>query len=475
MAIGVRCQLGMQPRTPLYQLASNLTSLIGVVLITTAGVLWVLLLPSWWRGENLNPYIGILSNMALPLLFLAGLALIPLGIWLYHRKRRKLGDAGPFLPQGGELRRLAIFMAVTTFVNVLIGSQLLYSAVSYMESDSFCGKSCHVMAPEFTAYQHSPHSHVECTECHIGSGAPSFVKAKINGTRQLWGVMSNNYSRPIPAPVENLRPASATCEHCHSPQRFIGDVVRVTNEFASDEANTASTNVAVVHVGGQNWNGGAGIHGAHSKGQIDFVTTDRQRQVIPEVTFTDANGKITVYKTTDTTVKPDQIARGEHRRMDCLDCHNRPAHVLEVPERAVDLAIAQGRISSKLPFIKKQAIEVLRREYPDRETANSQIAATLASFYATKSADPTSLKSATEAVQTIYARNIFPEMKITWSTYPNNLGHNDFPGCFRCHDGNHTSGAGQTISNDCATCHNMLAVGEKDPKILTDLGMGTEF
>jgi hypothetical protein len=81
------------------------------------------------------------------------------------------------------------------------------------------------------------------------------------------------------------------------------------------------------------------------------------------------------------------------------------------------------------------------------------------------------LKNATAAVQSIYAQNIFPEMKITWGTYPNNLGHTDFPGCFRCHDGNHASADGRTISNDCATCHDLLAVSEKNPKILTDLGM----
>jgi len=71
----------------------------------------------------------------------------------------------------------------------------------------------------------------------------------------------------------------------------------------------------------------------------------------------------------------------------------------------------------------------------------------------------------------IYLRNIFPDMKVTWGVHPNNLGHNDFPGCFRCHDGSHTSADGQTITNDCSACHNLLAVQEEKPKVLTDLGL----
>src|SRR5580693_6336100 len=161
-------------RTPIAYLASNLISLMGVVLLTTGGVLWLMLLPSWWREQLANPYLGILADLILPAVFLAGLALIPIGIWFHERKRRLAGESGPILPKGGELRRLLIFVGLTTFVNVLIGSQLLYSAVSYMDSDTFCGKACHtVMQPEFTAYSNSPHSHVGCVECHIGPGAQS--------------------------------------------------------------------------------------------------------------------------------------------------------------------------------------------------------------------------------------------------------------------------------------------------------------
>jgi hypothetical protein len=56
-------------------------------------------------------------------------------------------------------------------------------------------------------------------------------------------------------------------------------------------------------------------------------------------------------------------------------------------------------------------------------------------------------------VQEIHDRNVFPAMKVTFGSYPNNVGHVDSPGCFRCHDGEHKSRDGATIGQDCETCH----------------------
>jgi hypothetical protein len=465
-------------RLPIGYLASNATSLIGVVLVNTGFILWLMLLPSWWHDEMNHPYAGILANLILPVLFFGGLAMIPIGIWYHNRKMHLAGVKGPIPPRGGDLRKLLIFVGLTTVVNLVIGSQFLYSAVNYMDSDAFCGKTCHtVMQPEYTAYSNSPHARVACVECHIGPGAPWFVKAKISGTRQLFAVAFHTYPRPIPSPVEALRPARDTCERCHWPQQFGGQKVFVHTEFAVDEQNTAATTVASVKIGGRSWSGTVGIHGAHvnATGHMDYVATDR-RQTIPQVTYTAPDGKVTVYNSTDAPAKPEDLAKGEHRLMDCMDCHNRPTHIFQLPERALDLAMTQGSISAKLPFIKKQALEALKREYADRDTAHREIAASLENFYKTNyqqtyAQDLSLIQNAVASVQGIYERNVFPEMKITWGTYPNNLGHTDTPGCFRCHDGNHTSAGGLTISNDCATCHDLLAVSEKNPKILTDLGM----
>lgn len=469
----------MLHRSPIAYLASNLISLLGVVFVTTAGILWLLLLPSWWREDMNHPYAGILMNLALPILFFLGLALIPLGIWRHNWNRHQAGETGPILPRGGELRRLMMFVGLTTFVNLVIGSQLVYSAVSYMDSDSFCGKTCHtVMHPEYTAYSGSPHARVACVECHIGPGAPWFVKAKISGTSQVFAVLFHTYPQPIPSPVQALRPARDTCERCHWPQRFGGEKFFVHTEYASDEQNEATTTVALMKIGGRTWSGTVGIHGAHvdANGHMDYIATDPRRQTIPQVTYTAPDGKVTVYNSTDAPAKPEDLAKGDRRAMDCMDCHNRPTHIFQAPERALDLALTQGSISPQLPFIKKQALEALRREYSDRATARREIAAALENFYRTKypqvfAQQAALLQSAIAGVQAIYDQNVFPEMKITWGTYPNNLGHTDSLGCFRCHDGNHTSADGRTISNDCATCHDLLAVGEKNPKILTELGM----
>jgi NapC/NirT cytochrome c family, N-terminal region len=465
-------------RSPVAYLASNLISLMGVVLVTTAGILWLMLLPSWWRDELGNPYLGILANLVLPVLFLAGLALIPTGIWFHERKRRLAGESGPILPKGGDFRKLLIFVGLTTFVNVLIGSQLLYSAVTYMDSDSFCGKACHsVMQPEFTAYSHSPHARVGCVECHIGAGAQSLFKAKVSGTIQLIEVILNDYPKPILPPVHGLRPASETCGRCHSP-RSGGQKFFVHTEYSADEQNSALTTVALMKIGGRTWSGTMGIHGAHASdsGRMEYVATDRYRQTIPQVTYTAADGKVTVFNSTDGPAKAEDLAKGEHRAMDCTDCHNRATHIFELPERALDAAMTEGSISPKLPFIKKQALEALKRVYADRATAHREIESALEDFYRTKYAqsyaqDGKLIQNAVASTQAIYARNVFPEMKVTWGTYPNHLGHTDSPGCFRCHDGNHASADGRTISNDCATCHDLVAVSEKDPKILTDLGL----
>ena len=463
-------------RSPVAYLASNLISLLGVVLITTAGILWLMLLPSWWRSDAGNPYLGILANMVLPVLFLAGLGLIPIGVWYLERKRRLAGESGPLLPKGGDLRKLLIFVGLTTFVNVLIGSQLLYSAVSYMDSDSFCGKACHTpMQPEYTAHLTSPHSHVECVECHIGPGAQSLLKAKINGTRQLFALTFHTYSTPIAAPVETLRPAKETCGHCHSSQGSDGQKFFVHTEFATDEQNTPATTVALMKIGRHNWNGPAGIHGAHASdaGHMEYVTTDAHRETIPQVTYTAADGKVTIFNSTDAPAKPEALSKGQRRAMDCTDCHNRATHTFQPPDRALDQAMTQGSISPKLPFIKKQALEALKHAYTDRGTAHREIAASLENFYRAKypQLDSNLIKAAVESTQAIYEQNVFPDMKVTWGTYPNHLGHTDSPGCFRCHDGNHSSVDGRTISNDCSTCHDLLAVSEKDPKILTDIGL----
>jgi hypothetical protein len=278
--------------------------------------------------------------------------------------------------------------------------------------------------------------------------------------------------------VKELRPARDTCEGCHWPQKFTGDKFLVRTKYGDDEQNTPSKTVLLLKVGGRTAQGLVGIHGRHldTVERIEYVSTDGRRQVIPQVTYLDDAGKTVVYASTEVKTTPEQLARGERRKMDCMDCHNRPTHTFQMPERAVDEALSQNWISTSLPYIKRQAVAALRASYPDRAAAAERIPRALVDYYRTKHPETyqnhrAQVEAAAAKVAAIYQRNIFPEMRITWGTYPNNIGHEDFLGCFRCHDGKHKSSDGRVISDDCSACHEILAMEEKEPKILSDLGL----
>jgi len=467
-----------------YFLGQNSISLTGAVL-TTSGALTLI---AFWIYDVLlpgppHPYIGILLFLILPGVFVLGLVLIPIGILLRRRKLLSAGELQEAYPaidfRLPIVRRAFFIVGIATFLNVLIFGTASYRGVAYMDSTQFCGQTCHtVMEPEYTAYQGSPHSRVNCVECHIGPGAGWFVKSKLSGLRQVFAVTFHTYSRPIPAPVKYLRPARETCEHCHWPQRSTGDKFVVKTTYKDDEKNTAQTTALLVKVGGRTWQGAVGIHGRHldEGSRIQYISIDAERQVIPIVYYTDDKGKTIDFVSSDIQATKQQLAAGEHRSMDCVDCHNRPTHAFELPENAVNKQMAVGSISPELPLIRKKAVEVLKVDYPDRDTAHHRIVGNLNTYYRTSYPDVYNsrrsvVEQSAESVAGIYLRNIFPAMKMTWGVHPNNLGHTDSAGCFRCHDGSHTSADGQTITNDCTACHNLLAVEEVNPKVLTDLGL----
>ncbi len=447
-------------------------------MVTTTTIFWLFLLPTTLRGGVHNPYIGILSFLVLPGPFFLGLILIPLGMWLQRKREGRSGIYPPNFPPLNwanlDLRRLAYFIGAATMVNIVIASQLSYGAVSYMDSVTFCGQTCHtVMQPEYTAYQNSPHSNVECVQCHIGPGAGWFVKSKLSGMGQVFAVTFNTYPRPIPTPVHNLRPARETCEACHWPQKYGEDRIKIIPTYADDETNSLTKTVLLMKIGGGNH--GIGIHGTHlGVGiRIRYAHSDDARQVIPWVEY-DNNGKKTVYA--NPGAKPEGEANGEVREMDCMDCHNRPAHAYDLPERAVNKSMNNGLLSAALPFAKKKALEILKVTYKTREEAAQRIPAAFAKYYqdnypAIWSQRQAEVRSGAAEVLAIWDRNIFPDMNVTWGKYPMNIGHTDFPGCFRCHDGSHAAKNGDTITQDCSACHNILAMDEKNPKVLTDLGI----
>jgi nitrate/TMAO reductase-like tetraheme cytochrome c subunit len=469
---------------PVFYLSHNVVTIVGAVLTTSSAFtmlgFWIIDFAS--QGP-INPYIGVIIFLILPGIFVFGLILIPVGA-LWRRHQLRTADQLPSLYPSIDMRRpffrqAAAWVAGLTILNAIILSVGSYRSVEYMDSAQFCGQTCHtVMQPEYTAYGVSAHQRVACVQCHIGPGAGWFVKSKLSGVRQVLAVTLHTYSTPIPSPVAQLRPARETCEQCHWPQMFTGDKLLVRKKYSEDEKNTLLTTVLVMKIGGHYGQAGVGIHGRHldAQSRVHYIASDRQRQVLPRVTYLEDDGKTVTFASTAAATTPEHLAGGESRAMDCMDCHNRPAHSFQLPDRAVDQAMSEDLIDTTLPFIKKKAVEVLTVTYAGRDDAAARIAATLDNFYRTSYPDTyrdqrQKVELAIHQIQTIYLRNVFPAMSVTWGSYPNNLGHTDFPGCFRCHDGSHTAADGRTISNDCDACHSLLAVDEANPKILGSLGM----
>jgi hypothetical protein len=368
-----------------------------------------------------------------------------------------------------------VFFVVMTIANLLIGSQVSYRAVEHMETVQFCGQSCHVMKPEFTAHQRTPHQAVACISCHVEPGASGWVSSKMAGTRQLMGVMLNSYPQPIESAMESDRlvASAETCEQCHSREKAIGERLRVISKFKDDESNTRNETVLMMLVGGGR---SGGIHGAHMGPgvQIRYATADKKRQTIPWVEYRNQQtGVARTYLAND--AKADSVSAMAKYEMQCVDCHNRAAHSFELPDRAVDEAMSSGQISTTLPFIKKTGLDLIKAEYKSDEEAAQKIPAGLASFYQQKYAEigatrRAEIDGAGQALLSIYRRNVFPDLKVAWGTYPNNLGHADYPGCFRCHDDSHATNDKKTITQECGTCHQALAVEETSPEILKTLG-----
>jgi nitrate/TMAO reductase-like tetraheme cytochrome c subunit len=457
---------------------NNPISLAGGAITSAAGVTMI----GYWLVElfgrpNDNPYLGIIFFLLLPALFIAGLALIPVGVYLRRKALQKAGQIPVEFPKvdfNDRIFRHGVdIVLVATIVNLLVVAMASYRGAAYMDSPQFCGQSCHVMHPEYAAYQISAHSHVACVDCHIGSGASSYFAAKVNGTKQLIEVAFDRYPTPIPSPVQNLRPAREICEGCHTPARFIGEKLLVKSTFADDEKNSETQSVVVLHLGGRDsLSHLTGIHGVHL-GHIEYITTDPTRTNIPWVQKQNADGSSSTFIASALNGATPQ---GERRVMDCVDCHNRASHTMQTAEDALNRAMVEGAVSPDLPFVHKKGLELLKANYATEAEARAKIPQQLAAFYSSEHPEVMAskadlVKAAGEGLVYIFTHNVSPEMKITWGTHPNHIGHMSYPGCFRCHDGDHAAKDGKSITQDCAACHNLLAVDEPKPKVLSDLGI----
>jgi nitrate/TMAO reductase-like tetraheme cytochrome c subunit len=440
-------------------------SLSGLVVAFASLFAFVLLLTMDYFSEKESPYLGILTYLVSPGFLFLGLLMILVG-WIYHR--RTMGKAGQVgfrpvvtidLTRPRDRRFLIVFVSAS-MVFMLVTAIGSYQTYHVTKSVVFCGEACHsIMGPQYTAYQNSPHASVECTACHIAPGAKNFMEAKLGGLHQVFTTWFGQVERPI-EPNGKVNIHQRTCTQCHWPQRYVGNLDRTYNHFLDDEENTPYSVRLLLKVGGGDPTHGpvGGIHWhMNVANKVEFFATDEKLQEIPWVRLTDERGLVTVFKTDAFKGDPDP---SKIHTMDCMDCHNRPAHQFRTPNDAVDLAMSLGRISTQLPAVKHASVVALTKPYTSKEEGLRQIAQTLQAKYGQSPALPSTIA----AVQDIYRIYFFPEMKTQYNLYPNNIGHKDWPGCFRCHDGEHKSSHGNRAINaqDCNSCHTILAEGRGD-------------
>jgi hypothetical protein len=449
----------------------NYLSFAGALIVTAAVVSILLLVLIEFTQSSDNPYLGIITYIILPAFLTLGLIVILTGMLLERRRRRRSPEseiaAYPKLDLNEpRQRRLALVVVALSFTFVCASAFGSYRAYEYTESVEFCGQACHtVMKPEFVAFQATAHARIRCVDCHVGHGAESYARSKLSGTRQLIALVRNSYSKPIETPVHNMRPANETCGQCHWPSKFHGAQLKTFNHYAYDEQNSLRQIKLLINVGGGDPTSGpvAGIHWhMNLANEITFIAADKQRQVIPWIRVKDRTGNVTEYHDRRRALSTEQIAAGEKRRMDCIDCHNRPAHDYLPPDVAIDQSFSAGRLDPSLPYLKRQAIEVLNKPYNTEAEAINSIASGLDSFYRTNYSQlyaekSGTVKSAIGETQRIFKTYFFPEMRTKWATHPNNIGHFYSSGCFRCHDGEHVSDSGKVIRNDCNICHTVIS------------------
>ncbi len=355
-------------------------------------------------------------------------------------------------------RRVLVWIGVA-----LVGTVLVITAAYHLdvatESKEFCGLLCHPNRPEYVTHEVSPHANVECGTCHVGPGLTPKITAKIYGVGELVRFLTNSYDRPIALPVDRLRPARDICEQCHWPGISNPDRLRLIETFAADEQNTESRTSLTMRLarGQADGSAGQGVHW-HMANPVQYVATDRLNQRIVWVGLT-VGGQQVSYQQQGVQLTPEQLAKLPRRDMDCLDCHNRATHVFAKPEQKLDEALASGGIERTLPFVKREGLKLLSASYPSQDKGVAAMVG-LADFYRLQypnvlSARQQAIDQAVAALQDIYRQTVFPEMNLTWQAYPNNLGHVDFPGCFRCHDGQHVNAQGETIPANCTLCHSV--------------------
>ena len=471
----------------------NPTSLAGTILAAVSALIIVffMITMTFFEGDATGAYVGIFSYIILPVFLIIGLILIPVGMARRSKRIKREGEDSVVSKIVLDLSNQSHWNAVGLFILVSILFLLLtgigsYKAFHYTESNKFCGTLCHsVMEPEYTAYQESAHSRVTCVECHVGEGAKWYVRSKLSGLYQVYSVTFNKYPTPIETPIHNLRPARETCEECHWPEKFYSQNLVTEKNYLADSANTEWDIQLKMKIGSEHSAQGLmeGIHWhINSDVKIEYIASSDKREYIPWVRFVNrATGDTTLYQDINEPLDQEAIDTLEMREMDCLDCHNRPSHQFQPPQKFTDDLIAAGVIPVELPEVKSLAMQVFNyNTFTDRDSGAVLISESVRDFYNTgypeiADAHPELIDRAIEGFLTGYDKNYFPKMKANWDAYPNHIGHSEFNGCFRCHNGNHESEDGSVISRDCNLCHTIVGQGSPDNFETSSVDVPLEF
>jgi len=434
-------------------------------------------------------YEGLVIFLVIPAFIILGLLLIPTGIIIKVRKQRRSKDKGFslgfFALSRPENRNALIIFLTGTLLFLFLSALGSYKAYHFTESVLFCGTLCHnVMNPEYTAYQTSPHARVSCAECHVGSGASWYVKSKLSGLYQVYATIFNNYPRPIPAPIKNLRPARETCELCHWPQKVYGKQQRMEIHYLPDKNNTRWDIEMLLNTGAGNPALGfeSGIHWHINKNiQVEYFHVDEERlKIIRVILFNKKTNERVVFDTTEEKISDSDLKKYPKRIMDCIDCHNRPSHIYRSALEFINIAIASGEIDSSLPYIKKVAVEACLDSFSNRTEAMNSIESKVRKYYSENYPEIFKEQSeridlSIEGIQKAFTQNIFPDMKVRWDAYPDNIGHLNTYGCFRCHDNQHRSKDGVTIPKECSLCHIIYGQGIHGSMVYVDSDKTLEF
>ena len=469
----------------------NIVSFVGTIIAGISLFLILFLVVVGFVYQDTSSYLGLFTFIIVPGFLVIGLLIIPIGMMIEVKRRKKreleyIKKGWPIIDLNVKKYRNAILIFSVGSIFLLVLSSIgTYEAFHYSESNEFCGTLCHVvMEPEHVAYQNSSHARVKCVECHVGNGADWYVRSKLSGLRQVYGVLTNDFNRPIETPIHNLRPARETCEKCHWPEKFYARQLRQTKHFLTDSLNTEWNISMQMKTGPENSALGLseGIHWhINPDVKIEYIPKRANRKAIPWVKYTNlATGEEILYEDEENALSEKKMAEAVSRGMDCMDCHNRPSHNYFTPQEFIDHAMVAGEIPTDLPYIKKVAMDLFIDPYESKDTALLTINNYTHDFYAenypeifaNRKAD---IDKAIEGITHEFSQNIFPAMGASWDEYENHIGHKTYNGCFRCHDDNHKSKDGKIIRKDCNICHTIIVQGVSGKEEFTSIKEAMDF